>query len=78
MKRFWKVLRTNQPHADSVRRWDRVYQLLLEWADTLAHSEPSIQEDSDAHCDLRPSLDSTSSPDPNHRSTTRSTATTRR
>ena len=32
MKRSWKVLRTHHAHADSTRRWDRAYQLLLEWA----------------------------------------------
>jgi hypothetical protein len=65
MKRSWKVLRTNLPHPDSTRRWDRVYQLLLEWA-TVAYSPSPHQEDADADRDLRPGLDSTPGPDPDH------------
>src|SRR5262245_24660101 len=43
MKRFWKVRRTSQTPADSTRRWDRVYQLLLEWAARLPIPTLSIR-----------------------------------
>lgn len=66
MKRSWQVQRTHHAHAESERRWARVYQLLLQWAATPNPSRPPTQEDHHADRDLRPGLDSTPSPDPNH------------
>lgn len=31
MKRHWQVRRQVTPHPDGQRRWDRAYQLLLQW-----------------------------------------------
>jgi hypothetical protein len=31
MKRHWQVRRQTAPHPDGQRRWDRAYQLLLQW-----------------------------------------------
>jgi hypothetical protein len=31
MRHQWRLRRTFQEHQDGQRRWDRAYQLLLEW-----------------------------------------------
>ncbi len=66
MKRFWQVQRTHQSHAAHERRWERVYQLLLDWsAETDAVPTPN-HEETHANCDLRPRLDTTPSTDADH------------
>ena len=32
MRHQWRLYRTLQEHRDGQRRWDRAYQLLLQWA----------------------------------------------
>ena len=34
MRHDWRTTRRLEPHPDGQRRWDRAYQLLLEWAAT--------------------------------------------
>lgn len=77
MKRSWKVLRTNHNHPESTRRWDRAYQLLVEWAASATRSQPINTEVTDASGDLRPRLHPTPSPGPDHRSATRPPETPR-
>ncbi len=66
MKRFWQVQRTHQSHPDHERRWERVYQLLLEWSAQADHSSTPSQEETHANRDLCPCLDPTPSADPDH------------
>jgi hypothetical protein len=68
MNRHWQMSRTGQPHADGTRRWDRAYQLLLEWARVAAEPDSSSPqaELTDASSHLRPRLDPAPDPDPEH------------
>ena len=50
MKRQWQVARQFQTCADGQRRWDRAFQLLLEW------TAPVTQEVTDANRSLSVSL----------------------
>ena len=77
MRHDWRVTRRLEPHPDGQRRWDRAYQLLLEWAATgptpgqpLASDPASsihTSEDIDENRDLCACLDPTTGPDPDHR-----------
>jgi hypothetical protein len=73
MKREWRVRRQLQPTMDATRRWDQVYQHLLEW--TLASEavptlrpfrSPAGREISDEHGHLCPGIDEPSDPVANH------------
>lgn len=67
MKRHWQVSRAEQPCPDGQRRWDRAYQLLLDWAagPPAEPSRPSpLTEITDASRRLRPRLDPAPDPDP--------------
>jgi hypothetical protein len=68
MKRHWQVSRAGQPHAEAARRWDRAYQLVLEWAGVAFEPDPSSPqpETTDASSHLRPRLDPAPNPDPDH------------
>src|SRR5918997_4564405 len=69
MRHHWLTTRRLVPHSDGQRRWDRAYQLLLEWAATGAASgrhpvggpSPStpVAEAPNEHRDLCESLDPT-------------------
>ena len=82
MRHQWRLCRTLQEHRDGQRRWDRAYQLLLQWApapDTPA-SEPGQRprlvlpqlmanntlEITHAGSNLCPRLDPAANPDPDH------------
>ena len=45
MKHDWRVTRRLEPHPDGQRRWDRAYQLLLEWAATGPRSGQPLAPD---------------------------------
>jgi hypothetical protein len=69
MKHSWQVTRATAPHPDGDRRWDRAYQLLLEWsAGDPAGPNPTSPppETTDASRDLRPRIDPAAGPDPDH------------
>jgi hypothetical protein len=61
--RTWQVRRTGVPVATGQQRWDRAYQLLLQWATTppptpVAATQPVIwPEMCHADSDLQPRLD---------------------
>src|SRR5512142_1700399 len=84
MKHDWRTTRRLQPHPDGQRRWDRAYQLILEWAATgttpgrpLPDSPASstlAQEITDEYRDLCACLDSTPGADANHRPADREAA----
>ena len=40
MKQQWRTRRQTLPQPDGQRRWDRAYQLLLEWGDPAAPRAP--------------------------------------
>jgi hypothetical protein len=71
MIRHWQIRRQFQPTADGARRWDQVYQYLLQWT---TPSEPSAapspshipqMEVTYEHRDLCPGVDRTADPDSN-------------
>ncbi len=70
--RTWQVRRTGVPVATGQQRWDRAYQLLLQWATPppptpVAAPEPAIQpEMCHADSDLQPRLDRPSGRAPDH------------
>ena len=71
MKHQWRACRTFQPHPDAQRRWDRAYQLLLEWTlppeqatDQLLPHNPT--EVAHAHSHVCPCLHPTPGPDTDH------------
>ena len=51
MKRTWHVSRDVLPHPDAQRRWDRAYQLVLEWALAADHNGdlPPLGHQEDRH-----------------------------
>jgi Domain of unknown function (DUF1990) len=62
MKRQWRVRRTAVAMTTGQQRWDRAYQLLLQWATTQAGAAtiaapPIRAEEADARSDLCPGLD---------------------
>ena len=66
----WSIRRQTVWRSDSQMRWDQAYQHLLQWTtDREGAHEPPLapqQEVADACCPLRPCLDQTTSPSPNH------------
>ena len=75
--RTWQVRRTGVPVATGQQRWDRAYQLLLQWATTppprpVAATQPVIRpkmchaEMCHADSDLQPRLDRPSGRAPDH------------
>lgn len=72
MKRHWQLRRQFQPTADGARRWDQVYQYLLQWTTPPASSaapSPSHtpqMEVTHEHRDLWPGVDRTADSSPNH------------
>ena len=54
MKRQWQIRRQFQTTADSARRWDQAYQMLLQWSQ--ATDSPTQPEFSTT---LQPSLEVT-------------------
>ena len=82
MRHQWRLCRTLQEHPDGQRRWDRAYQLLLQWAQApdvppaepgqsprLVLHQPVAQnsvEVTHARSDLCPGLDPAANPDPDH------------
>ena len=73
MHRQWRLRRQTQPAPDGRRRWNRVYQLLVEWAaphergrdatTVLASgSTPAYQEGTHAPRDVPARLDPATSP----------------
>jgi hypothetical protein len=72
MKQHWQIRRQFQPTADGARRWDRVYQYLLQWT---TPPEPSVapspsrigqRETTHEHSDLCPGVDRAADPGTNH------------
>ena len=81
MRHQWCLCRTFQEHQDGQRRWDRAYQLLLEWAQAPAapplepSQRPSIARHQPitkplevpyASSDLCPGLDPAAGTDADH------------
>jgi hypothetical protein len=72
MKHQWRVRRQTTPYADGQRRWDRAYQLLLQWATTSTGLAPADaratgdQEVRDACGRVCPGLDHDPSPSTDH------------
>lgn len=81
MRHQWRLSRTFQEHRDGQRRWDRTYQLLLQWAQAsdVPPSEPSQRpsialyqplttplEVTHECSDLCPGLDPAANTDPDH------------
>ena len=71
-QRTWHVRRTGVSTPTGQQRWDRAYQLLLQWAmanppaPTEAPVSPILPEVSHARSDLRPRLDQPSGRPPDH------------
>ncbi len=64
MNHMWQVHRDTVSHPDGQRRWDRAFQLLLQWANEAAARVPlTNQEDNHAHCTVCPRLDPAAAPD---------------
>ncbi len=68
MHRSWQVHRDTVARPDGQQRWDRAYQLLLQWADaaTMAQPPATNQEEDDAHCTVCAGLDQSSAADTHH------------
>ena len=72
MTHYWQIRRQFQPTVDGARRWDHVYQYLLQWTtptEPSAMPEPSRGRQGEVtheHRDLRPGLDRAADPGPNH------------
>jgi hypothetical protein len=67
----WHVRRTSVSTPTSQQRWDRAYQLLLQWAMTSpepaeAPGAPILPEVSHASSNLRPCLDQPPGRPPDH------------
>jgi hypothetical protein len=70
-QRTWQVRRTGVPTATGQQRWDRAYQLLLQWTATTSPApaeKPALilPEVSHARSDLRPRFDWSSGRAPDH------------
>src|SRR5512143_1800363 len=84
MKHHWRTSRRLMPHPDGLRRWDRAYQLLLEWASGVpASGRPPSEgagdskpegEATDESRDLRARLDAAAGRGPDHRRADRAAA----
>jgi hypothetical protein len=72
MTRHWQIRRQFQPTADGARRWDQVYQYLLQWTtppEPSAVPSPSHTPQMEVpheHRDLWPGVDRTADSGPNH------------
>jgi hypothetical protein len=74
MSRQWRVHRQWIETQDAQQRWDRAYQYLLHWSreapsEQTAGQSPHAQhrqEVKDESGSVRPSVDPTGSPDPDH------------
>ena len=67
--RTWSIQRQTIRRNNAQTRWDQAYQHLLQWTiDREGAGAPLAlqQEVADAHCPLRPCLDESTSPSPNH------------
>ena len=66
MNRVWHVDRDGVVHPDGQRRWDRAYQLLVQWGDGLlaVPDAPNHEEDGDANRSLCACLDEPATADP--------------
>jgi hypothetical protein len=67
VKPHWQIHRQMIPQPDGQQRWDRAYQLLLQWGNPSTHEAQSahqIQEKQDepASCPVCTGLDSQSEP----------------
>ena len=70
-RRTWHVRRTGVPTPTGQQRWDRAYQLLLQWATNPpappeAPVSPILPEVHHARSDLWPCLDQPSGRPPDH------------
>ena len=71
-QRTWYVRRTGVPTVTGHQRWDRAYQLLLQWTATSlpapaeAPANPLLPEVSYARSDLRPRFDRPPGRAPDH------------
>jgi hypothetical protein len=70
-QRNWQIRRTGVPMANAQQRWDRAYQLLLQWVatDRISAETPTIPiqpEMSHARSDLQPRFDQPSGRAPDH------------
>ncbi len=71
-QRAWQVRRSTVAVATGQQRWDRAYQLLLQWAATTppapmaAPALPTLPEAPHAHSDLQPRLDQPPGRAPDH------------
>lgn len=62
MKRSWRKHRQVTTHSSATERWDRVYQLLLQWDSPIAIKEAvqnHQEEEKDENSDLSACLDPT-------------------
>jgi hypothetical protein len=68
MKRHWQIRRQFQPTTDGARRWDQVYQYLLQWTTPTkpsavpASSLTGQAEVTYEHRDLCPGVDRAADP----------------
>jgi hypothetical protein len=65
----WSVQRQPIRRSDAPTRWDQAYQHLLQWTIDREGARTPLalqQEVADAHCPLRPGLDESTSPSPDH------------
>ena len=70
-RRAWQVRRTSVPTPTGQQRWDRAYQLLLQWAMTAPEPTEApgsliLSEVSHASSDLRSRLDQPPGRPPDH------------
>jgi hypothetical protein len=71
-QRSWRVRRTSASAATGQQRWDRAYQLVLQWAAPLptalaeAPACPILPEAPHARSDLRPRFDQSPGRAPDH------------
>ena len=63
-QRQWIVQRHFRPTPDGWHRWDRAYQLLMQWANEQQDHHP--QEETDATSDVCASLDHAAGADADH------------
>lgn len=71
-QRKWRVRRTGASAATGQQRWDRAYQLVLQWGAPLsptlveAPAHPILPETPHARSDLRPRFDQPPGRAPDH------------
>jgi hypothetical protein len=67
--RTWSIRRQTIWRSDAQIRWDQAYQHLLQWTVDREGARTPLalqQEVADAYCPLRPRLDESTSPSPDH------------